>query len=459
MLPYKITTYPFIRAARRPYKKAQGFLSALVFGFPSRKIRVVGITGTTGKTTTIHLTAVGLQSAGYKVGVASSIRIQIGTMIEKNKSGLTSLGPWTVQKLLARMVKAGCHYAVLEVSSHALDQCRFWGVDFDVAVITNLYRDHLDYHHTLDDYAAAKKRLFKSVAQRLPKYIDGKYVPRVIIASLDDPQTSDFLSENADYRYGVTLLDSNKPTPPRTEQVYLYSPRIMPDKTTAVVMAKGRNSLLRLKLGGSFNVRNALSALAVGVSQDIVVERVARELSEIEVIPGRFERINEGQPFQVIVDYAVTEAALKTLFGTIKAMRPRRILAVFGACGNRDRGKRPGMAKIVGDHADIVFLTNEDPFTEDPEQIFSDLKKGFSRCKLKEVYPDTKEKDKNKIFVKIPDRREAIRAAVAEAKPGDVIVATGKGAEEVMRFKDKTVSWNEGEVFREELRKKYGTAN
>jgi len=456
MLPYKITTYPFIRAARRPYKMVQGFLSAFVFGFPSRRIKVIGITGTTGKTTTIHLTAVGLQSAGYKVGVASSIRIQIGTKVEKNKSGLTSLGPWTIQKLLARMVKAGCHYAVIEVSSHALDQCRFWGVDFDVAVITNLYRDHLDYHHTLDDYAFAKKRLFKAVSQRASKYINRKYVPKIIIASLDDPKTRDFLSENADFRYGVTLLDPTKPTPPRTEPVYLYSARIMPDKTTAVVMVKGRNSLIRLKLPGSFNVRNALCALAVGVSQNIAVDRVARELSEVEIIPGRFERVDEGQPFQAVVDYAVTEAALQTLYGTIKAMRPRRVLAVFGACGNRDRGKRPGMAKIVARHSDVVFLTNEDPFSEDPEQIFSDLKKGFHEGGLRESYLDSLEKDGNKIFIKISDRREAIRAAINEAKPGDIVVATGKGAEEVMRFKDKTIPWNEAGIFREELKKKYG---
>lgn len=455
MLPYKLTTSNYIRAIRRPLKIAQAVVANVVFGFPSRKLRVIGITGTTGKTTTIHLTAVALRSAGYTVGMVSSIRIQIGSKVEKNESGLTSLGPWQLQKLLAKMVASGCHYAVIEVSSHALDQCRFWGVDFDVAAITNLSRDHLDYHHTLEDYAEAKRRLFKAVAKRRLKKIKGEYVPRVLIASLDDEKTRVFLDEEADFRFGMSLLDSRIPTPKRTEPILLYAMRVLPDRTTAMILARGHNCLLYLKLAGAFNVRNALLAISVGVSQNIPVERISRELYNVEAIPGRFEKIDLGQPFQVIIDYAVTEAALETLYATISTMNARKIFAIFGACGNRDRGKRAGMAAIVAHHADVTFLTNEDPFTEDPEQIFAELEKGLVQGgavrvdleKLNNIAPG------QHVYVKIADRKEAIAAAIAAAQVSDIVVATGKGAEETMRFKDKTIPWNERQIFEEQIRK------
>lgn len=456
MLPYKLTTSNFVRALRRPWKVFQAMIANVAFGFPSRKLIIVGITGTTGKTTSIHLTGKALESAGYTVGLVSSIKVQIGTKIEKNESGLTSLGPWQLQKLLARMVSAGCHYAVIEVSSHALDQFRFWGVDFDVAAITNLSRDHLDYHHTLEDYAAAKRRLFQAVAKRREKRLrGGEYVPRVLIASLDDPKTIGFLNEDADFRYGMSLLDSRTPTPPRTEPVLLYAMRVLPDRTTAMILARGHNCLLYLKLAGAFNVRNALLAIAVGVSQNIPVERISRELYNVESIPGRFEKVALGQPFQVIIDYAVTEAALQTLYSAIATMRARRVFAIFGACGNRDRGKRAGMAEIVAKHADVTFLTNEDPFSEDPEQIFSELEKGLLEGgavrvdvnKLNNIAPG------QHVYVKIVDRREAIAAAIAAAQVGDCIVATGKGSEEVMHLGDKNIPWNERQIFEEEIRK------
>jgi len=456
MLPYKLTTSNFVRTLRRPWKVLQAMIANAVFGFPSRKLLIVGITGTTGKTTSIHLTGKALESAGYTVGLISSIKVQIGTKTEKNESGLTSLGPWQLQKLLARMVSAGCHYAVIEVSSHALDQFRFWGVDFDVAAITNLSRDHLDYHHTVEDYAAAKRRLFQAVAKRREKRLkNGEYVPRVLIASLDDPKTVGFLNEDADFRYGMSLLDSRVPTPPRTEPVLLYAIRILPDRTTAMILARGHNCLLYLKLAGAFNVRNALLAIAVGVSQNIPVERISRELYSVESIPGRFEKVALGQPFQVIIDYAVTEAALETLYGAIVTMRARRVLAIFGVCGNRDRGKRAGMAEIVAKHAEVTFLTNEDPFSEDPEQIFSELEVGLiaggavkvGADKLGSIAPG------QHVYVKIVDRREAIAMAVKVAQVGDCIVATGKGSEEVMHLGDKNVPWNEKQIFEEEIRK------
>lgn len=455
MVPYRFSTHPLLRALRRPWKILQAWAACVVFGFPSHYLRVVGVTGTTGKTTTIHLTVVALESAGYVVGAVSSLNVQIGTKRMKNESGLTSLGPWQLQRILRHMATSGCQYAVLEVSSHALDQRRFWGVRFDVAVITNLSRDHLDYHRTIEDYTGAKRELFRAVSARPPKVVRGQEVPRVLIASLDDPLTRQFLDEDADRRYGMTLL--NPGTPRGTEPVYCLALRVLPEKTTSVVMVNGESALLHLRLAGWFNVRNALAAVAVGVSQGIPPARITRELYEVRAIPGRFERVDVGQPFQVIIDYAVTPAALETMYGAVQGLQPQRVLAVFGACGERDRGKRPEMARIVAKYADVVFLTNEDPFGEDPEQIFSDLIRGFreARCavrRLEDLPSFRAEEHAPCVFVQITDRREAIRAAVRHARPGDIVVATGKGAEEWMRFKHGAVPWNERGVFEEEIR-------
>jgi UDP-N-acetylmuramoyl-L-alanyl-D-glutamate--2,6-diaminopimelate ligase len=442
MLPYRLTMHPFVRRIRRRVKSCVGLAIAFAFGMPSRRLRVVGVTGTTGKTTTIHFIATALESAGYTVGMVSSIEVRVGTRRLKNVSGLTSLGLWQTQKLLAHMVRAGCSYAVLEVSSHAADQSRLAGVMVDVAVITNLSRDHLDYHRTIEDYTAAKRRLFSTVSQRRPKYINDAYVPRVLVAALDDPKTRPFLDEPSDIKFGLQVLNSQLPTPGGVEPVNLYSIRAGKERTQGVVMVRGENALLYLNLPGRFQVRNALCAVAVGVSQDISAARVTRALMDIRGIPGRFEPVDAGQPFQVVVDYAVTEAALASLYQTLMGFRPKRILAVFGACGDRDRGKRAGMARIVGKYAARVFLTNEDPFTEDPQQIFADLEVG-----LKQAGVD---------YVVIPDRMEAIRAAVKEAKEGDIVVATGKGAEETMRFADKTIPWSDKGVFEQAIQEVYG---
>ena len=465
MLPYRLTTHPVVRALRRPWKMAQSLGAGLVFALPSRKLRVIGVTGTTGKTTTIHLIGTALESAGYTVGAISSIHIQVGTKVDKNRSGLTSLGPWQLQKILAHMVRSGCHYAVIEVSSHALDQRRFWGTWFDVAVITNLGRDHLDYHGTIDDYIAAKRRLFRLVSRRPRKVIRGAFVPRVLVAPLEDQRTAEFLAEPADLTYGTTVSDRSEYGGSDVHPVAAMAVRVLPTGTHSVVMSGEDHALLQLKLPGTFNLWNALAAVAVGVSQGVDCARITRELSQVPSVPGRFERVDLGQPFHVIVDYAVTEVALTSLFETVRAtLKPTRVLAVFGAAGNRDRPKRPRMAEIVGRHAATVFLTNEDPFTEDPEQIFADLEQGFHQagCIRREAPPPAPPsqggaQSGGHVYVKIPDRREAIRAAVNAAQPGDVIVATGKGAEETMRFRDRTIPWDDRQVFKEELsRARYG---
>ncbi len=467
MLPYRFTTHPCIRALRRPWKIMEALGANLLFGFPSRHLVLVGITGTTGKTTTAHLVTVALESAGYTVGAVSSLRVKVGTRVEKNLSGLTSLGPWQFQKLLAHMARAGCHYAVVEASSHALDQQRFWGTAFDVAVITNLARDHLDYHRTFEDYAAAKRRLFRAVSRRREKILRGKYIPRVLIAPLDDPAVR-FLEEEADARYGTHTGDQRPETGNRKPEtgsgvanIRIVRAYARTPGSPTVVRADDREVVLPLQLPGRHNLSNALVAVAVGISQGIDAARVARELAEISSVPGRFERVICGQPFTVIVDYAVTELALASLFAAIRELKPGRVLAIFGATGNRDRGKRASMAAVVATHADVIFLTNEDPFTEDPEQIFSDLVKGFQQENVvrREPAEVPVESGLRQYYFVIPDRRSAIREAVRRARPGDVIVATGKGDEETMRFKNQTIPWSDRDTFQDALAELHGPAH
>ncbi|TSC63449.1 MAG: Uncharacterized protein G01um1014106_496 [Parcubacteria group bacterium Gr01-1014_106] len=490
MLPYALTVHPAIRWLRRPFKMAQAFVACAVFGFPGRKLRIVGVTGTDGKTTTVHLTVKALESAGYTVGAISTIHFQVGTKLWTNRSKLTTPGPWELQKLLAHMVRAGCHYVVLECSSHRLDQEGFWGIPFDVAVITNITREHFDYHKDFDDYARAKRRLFMALrhpAKQLPfrKNIDpGGRVPTAAVVNLDDERCRPMLEEQAERKYGFTLqADRGKLTANGGTTIVTARPAASPHQLSAVssqlyiVRAGEREALLDLKLPGRFNLQNALAAIAVGISQGIALAQITRELSDVERIPGRMDQVKEGQPFTVIIDYAVTPAAFEALYAEIRnskfEIRNFRIIHVFGAAGGRDRGKRPLLGEIAGRHANLVILADEDPYSEDPEHILRGIEPGLVAAGMRSatlsedaalrstaIMNDSSaagdrgavsgEGDR-KQFLRIRDRRLAIREALNRAKSGDVVLVTGKGAEETMALGDQRIPWNDRKVITEEL--------
>jgi UDP-N-acetylmuramoyl-L-alanyl-D-glutamate--2,6-diaminopimelate ligase len=481
---------------RNVYHLGQAILANLLYGFPSRKITIIGVTGTNGKTTTCQMIAKVLEEAGNKIALSTTINFKLGDKEWVNKTKFTTLSPFTVQKFISEAVKAGCKYLILETSSHSLDQYRIWGIDYDTAVITNVTREHLDYHKTMEVYRKAKLKLFK--------------LAKTVIVNLDMEKPEDFLRSNNEIKYAftchpefacpasfndnfrinfaariVSVLFENYDRYDRAELAGDSGSKKLLDYGSGAGMTlikaenielginftefKIENLGFKIFLPGLFNVENSLSAVCVGLNYGVNLETSARALKKIKSIPGRMEYVENNKGLNIIIDYAVTPDSLEKLYFLIDAMRksknhpeqsegshveytglllpPRRdrndskIIAVFGSCGERDRGKRPIMGGIVDRYADYIIVTNEDPYNEDSWQIINEVAAGI------------KDKQENVNFWKILDRREAIKKALALAGPGDYILVTGKGAEETMVVGEKRISWNDKNVIQEELLK------
>lgn len=391
--------------------------SAAFFGFPAKRLKVIGITGTNGKTTTTRLVAKILERSGKRVAMASTINFQIRERQWSNASKFTTLSSWRLQKFLHEAVDAECEYAVLEVSSHALDQYRMWGIPCMIAVMTNVTREHLDYHKTMEYYRQAKRRLFDRA--------------RMAVVNLDMERPEEYLQAN--------IFEKQCSYSAVSEEADITA-HILEEKLDGSVFALGE-ATYAIHLPGRYNIENALAAIAVGMLLEIDPEIMRQTLAEISVVPGRMELVPNNRNLRIIIDYAVTPDSLEKLYGMIAATKPQgsRIIAVFGACGERDRGKRPMMGRIVSSQADIVILTNEDPYHEDPGRIIDEIEQGISG------------KEKGKNWFRILDRREAIAKALSLAEPGDIVVVTGKGAEETMRIGDRNILWNERAVIEELL--------
>jgi UDP-N-acetylmuramoyl-L-alanyl-D-glutamate--2,6-diaminopimelate ligase len=387
------------------------------FGFPGKKLHIIGVTGTNGKTTTTQFIAHILMQSGKKVAMASTINFQIGERTWVNASKFTTLSPWKLQRFLRDAVKEGCEYAVIETSSHALDQNRVWGIPYEIAVMTNVTREHLDYHGTMTQYREAKCRLFKRAKQS------------VVNLDMEDPQF-----------FCVTPLAKTLTYSTKNPQAHLLATNITLDfHGTEFVVDE---TLVHLRIPGLFNIENALAALGVARLLDIDFPLAATALAGVAGVPGRMELVPNHMNADILIDYAVTPDAFEKLYASILPLKipGSQIIHVFGACGERDRGKRPQMGEIASSFADIIILTNEDPFYEDPEQIIDDIEQGV-----------TKKKDKN--YFRIFDRREAIHKALSLAEIGDIVLVTGKGAEVTMALGEKRVPWSERQVIEEELKK------
>ncbi len=418
------------------YHFLEAVLANIIYFSPSRKLIVIGVTGTNGKTTVVQLITKILEGAGHKVGMISTISFKIGEKEWVNKTKMTTLPVFKTMRFLSKMRKAGCRYGVIEVSSHSLDQHRVWGIHFDVAVLTNISREHLDYHKTMEKYRAAKVKLFKKLAISKRK----KGVSKVIVLNAEDENFENFLELEADRKYcfGIEFKHPDH----RFNAIIAGNVEYRKDGTKFKIYAPIGSIDISTKLLGRFNIENILAASAVTLSQGISLGIIKKVIEKIENIPGRLEKIDEGQDFTVFIDYAVTPDSLRKLYGTVRLMGARRILAVFGACGERDRGKRPIMGQIVGKEADLVVVTNEDPYNEDPEKIIDEVSAGVREA--------GKIEDKN--FWRIKDRREAIEFILKKARPGDIVLITGKGAEETMAIGDKRVPWSDRKVVREILK-------
>jgi UDP-N-acetylmuramoyl-L-alanyl-D-glutamate--2,6-diaminopimelate ligase len=427
------------------YHLAQAVAANVWYGWPSKKLKVIGITGTNGKTTTTLMIAKILEEAGKRVAMVSTINFSINGQEEKKLSHFTTESAFAVQKFIKRAVQAGCEYVVLETSSHSLDQYRVWGVQYDTAVITNVTREHLDYHQTMEKYREAKKMLFANVAKN-----NG-----TIVVNLDMERPDEYLQYDADKKFGYTTrvnqelarLDSQ-------DDLLVDARRGIMNKEVEIVQAEDiqlgiastrfmlHAACFMLHVPGIFNVENALAATCVGLSEGIGLEAIKAALEKIKGVPGRLEAVENDLGAHILVDYAVTPDSLEKLYSFIQVTKEpgANIIAVFGSCGDRDKGKRPIMGEIVSCYADQIILTNEEPYHEDPQAIIDEIASGI--------------KNKKEHCWKIIDRREAIAKALSLAKSGDIVVVSGMGAQESMIVGDKKIPWNDRKVIEEELAKR-----
>lgn len=421
----------------RWYHKTQAMVANCVYGFPSRRLRVIGVTGTNGKTTTCHLIAATLERGGYTVATLSTVAFQIGDQREVNALNMTTPNPWIIQRFLAKAVTAGAHVAVIETTSHAIDQERIWGIRYEGVVLTNLTHDHLDYHKTFDAYRATKLRLFA-------------HQPRFSVINSDDPSASLFLGEAA-YQHFTYALEVKADV---TARKVLLEPT---GSLFTVVTPVGQIAI-NLQLPGRFNVANALAAVAVGLSQGMSLELIKAALEAVSIIPGRMERVDVGQDFTVLIDYAHTPDAFEVIYGTLRSVTRGRILHVFGATGDRDRTKRPILGALAARNADCVIITNEEPYTEDPEKIIDEVTQGVQRGRprLDKKSQGTGDTGEEQWWWRVPDRKEAIALALRTARKDDVVLITGMGDERFMTTSDgagglRRIPWHERRVVKDLL--------
>lgn len=421
---YKIKAF-FPRFLKNWYHLSQAALANLLYFFPSRKIKIIGVTGTNGKTTTVQMITRILEEANFKVSMASTINFKLDKKEWVNATKYTTLSPFAVQKFIRQAVDAGCEYLVLETSSHSLDQYRVWGVNYQTAVITNVTREHLDYHQTMEKYRAAKLKLFRKA--------------KVVAVNLDMEKPEDFLQFDNSNKFVYTTQEPKA-------GIMSQKLNVIQGKNIKLGINKSTFDIGNLEfvinLPGLFNIENALAATCVGLAEGIGLETISSALKKIKGVPGRLESISNEKGLNIMIDYAVTPDSLEKLYQLIGQIKTDKtsIISVFGSCGERDRGKRPMMGEIVARTADYIIITNEDPYHEDPQQIIDEVASGI------------KNKTKGENFWKIMDRREAIKKALALAKAGDIVLVTGKGAEEMMAVNGQMIPWNDKKVIEELLR-------
>jgi len=383
----------------RFYHWKLAFTGAVIYRFPSRKLKVIGVTGTNGKSTVVYLISHLLDQAGYRTAAISSIQFKIGGKVWPNDLKMTMPGRFKIQKFMRQAVKAGCRYLVLETTSEGIKQFRHKFINYQTAVLTNLTPEHIESHGGFENYKETKGELFK--------------IAKKIIINADDPSAEYFLN----------LGKGEKLT---------YSSRNLQDLSLDRNGAsfKFEDISFRTNLLGEFNVANVLAAITVGLSEGLKPEKMNFE--KVKGVPGRLEVVIK-EPFTVIVDYAHTPDALEKVYQTAKLFSPRIIGVLGSAGGGRDKWKRPKMGRIAAEYCDKIIITNEDPYSEDPQEIINQVADGIEA-------------------EKIINRREAIRKALQFAQEGDIVVITGKGCEPWMCLADgQKIPWDDRKIVREEF--------
>jgi len=420
------------RGLMEVYHYLLSYVASLIYNNPSREMIVIGVTGTNGKTSTAYMIAKALEAGGAKTGCTTTAIFKVADKEWLNNTKMTMLGRFQLQKLLRQMADAGCAYAVVETSSQGITQHRHQNIAYDICVFTNLTPEHIEAHGGFENYKQAKIRLFKHMASLAPKILNNHQVPRFAILNCDDKHWLDFkIPELANIvTYGVG------------DCAQVRASNIQ--ETAQGVSFTTSGLTVNLKIMGKVNAYNALAALSCAKICGVDLEQAVKSLEAIVNIPGRFESINQGQPFTVLIDYAPEPASLSVIYQTISELKPKRLIHVLGSCGGgRDVARRPILGSMAGQTADIVIITNEDPYDDDPMQIINDVADGAKKVG----------KIENENLFLIIDRREAINKAVALAKPGDLVLLTGKGSEQAICIANgKKIPWDEREVARQAIK-------
>jgi UDP-N-acetylmuramoyl-L-alanyl-D-glutamate--2,6-diaminopimelate ligase len=407
-----------IKMIENGYRLQKAKTAKAINHYPAKGLNIVAVTGTNGKTTTCAFINEVFKAAGLKTAVYTTAFTEINGQNKPNHSHMTVTSVWSVQSFLKRAKKAGVNWVIIEVTSHALDQHRLFGVPVKIAVVTNLSQDHLDYHKTMENYAAAKAKLITV------------FKPQTTILNADDEWFSYFAKL---VKKDLKSIGQNR----ATHQIKDLTTK--PDGTTFSLISAAGAVKCSTRLIGDFNAYNAAMAVVVGQTIGLDNEKIANGIAGVNVVSGRLEPIVAGQTFSVLVDYGHTPDAIERALKALKTIANNRVLIVFGATGDRDKSKRPLMGEVAAKLADKIFLTDDETYTEDPTTIRAAVKQGIEkagrldRCQV------------------IADRREAIKTAFQEAKEGDIVLLTGIGHQNYRAMGGKKLPWDERQVARELL--------
>lgn len=401
----------------------ESMLVAIRYGFPGRKLRFIGVTGTNGKTTTSFFIQHMLHEAGIPTAITSTVAYGVGDDIHHQREHMTTAKASVLQSRLKRFKEQGAEWVVVEASSHGLAQNRIWGVPFEIAVLTNLTHDHLEYHGTFERYREAKQKLFK---------IANKHGMRYGVVNAEDPSVEVFTNTVANSTtYGIQAGDV------RASDIALTS-----DKTTYTAHVGNDTYAITVRIPGEFNVYNSLAAVTVGRKLGLTKEQIENGIAALTSVEGRMNAIDEGQNFKVLVDFASTPDGFEKFFSSVRPLVKGKLIAVFGSAGRRDESKRAEQGRIAGRYADVIIATEEDDRDEDGSAILEQIADGVI---------ETGKRSGETLFL-IPNREEAIGFAFMQAKNSDdMVVLLGKGHEKTIERADGEHPWNEAEVARAAL--------
>lgn len=424
----KFVPEPFISL----YHLALAWLANFIYNNPSEKLIVIGVTGTNGKSTTVNLISKILEEAGFKTAITSTVNFKIDDRDELNEIKMTMPGRFFLQRFLNKAVIAGCTHAVIESSSQGILQYRQFGVAYDAMVFTNLTPEHIEAHGGFENYKNAKLKYFAQLEKLPHKKINNKTINKIIVYNADDPYGLEF----ANFKVDKTISFG------QTEKAMVRAENFLPGANG--ISFTVNQEKFNLKLKGLFDLYNALAAIATAQGFDIDLKLCKQVLKKIDGIPGRMEKIDLGQNFQIIVDYAPEPESMRQLYATVKTWPHNKIIHILGSTGGgRDVARRKILGKLAGENADIVIVTNEDPYDDDPQKIIHQVAEGAVEAG-KEIKKD---------LFRDPDRRSAIAKALSMAGEGDLVLITGKGSEQKMAVKGGYIKWDDREVVREELAK------